>query len=787
MSSYGRSSPAPSIEVRAQLRFTYEFPLAVTLVIGLIAANGCSRRAYREAADKQATELIQSRMTDPAWSLPDRTVEPDQRSRLAVTADPDQAPKPLDDPGASQWMQNPYRFSNQKYWDKIPTRDELENPSWQQYLPTDDDGRIRISQETAIELALLHNRQYQTQYEQVYLQALNLSGNRFEFDTQWAGGLGVNHVNSGDGTNRLLTVSDRLGLGQNLATGGQVATNLANAFVFQFGSGQFQQAGGNVVATLTQPVLRGAFRHVRLESLTQAERELLYDVREFARFRREFYNEVTGRYYSLLAQVQSIRNLKTNLESLELNLREHQELFDIQMVSQIQVDQVFQEYQVGRISVFSAEQNLATALDSFKLILGLPTWSEIYIDESPLTIFEFSSSATTELENDTQQLYAALVSYLPDRYPTPVELTSYHDRYLTIRNRVVQLLPEVRGELSEWLARLDNQLDDPTSPDDRTDIQQQLRLAQQIRQRLDGLQSSLEDSHVEAELAEAVSTYQPPLDPNQDPADPKATGQQWQALLSAVGRRQRDQVGELFSAQSQIRLFSLDVRPLNVAPQTAVEFAIENRLDVMNSRGRLMDAYRLVEVTADALQSDLDVNLGANLRTDPTRNNAFSFEKSQHVYQVGVELDGPLNRLNERNRYRTAQVAYQQSRRQVIADQDAVAATVRRDLRDLQVSRLNLQIARQQYVAATRQVDEAKFNLRNARESDSNLTRDLLAALQVLLSAKNNLISNWVDFNVQKIRLFTDLELLYLDDQGKWINAETNLGEILSSDRVSTE
>lgn len=782
MSSNSRSSPLPSIQVRLPLPVRRILLLAVALVFVLGAANGCSRRAYREAADKQATELIQSRMVDPAWSIPYRTVEPDQRSRNAVTTDPDCSPKPLDDPGASQWMQNPYRFSNKKYWDKIPTSDELENPYWRQYLPADADGRIRISQETAIELALLHNRQYQTQFEQVYLQALSLSGNRFEFDTQWAGGLGANHVNSGDGANRLLTVSDRLGFGQNLAAGGQVATNLANAFVFQFGNGQFQQAGGNVVATFTQPLLRGAFRHVRLESLTQAERELLYDVRAFARFRREFYNEVTGRYYSLLAQVQSIRNLKTNLESLELNLREHQELFDIQKVSQIQVDQVFQEYQVGRISVFSAEQNLATDLDSFKLLLGLPTWTEIYIDESPLTLFDFSSSTTIQLEKDAQELYAALVAYLPDRYPTTAELKEYYDRYLTIRSRAIQSLPEVRSELSAWLERLDKQLDDPTSPDDRTDIQQQLRLAQQIRQRLDRLQTILDDSQIEAELAEDVSTYQPPLDPNQDPTDPKATGLQWQALLTAVGRRQRDQVSELFSAESQIRLFSLDVRPLNIAPQAAVEYAMENRLDLMNSRGRLMDAYRLVEVTADALQSDLDVNLGANLRTDPTRNNALAFEKSQHVYQVGLELDGPLNRLNERNRYRTAQVAYQQSRRQVVADQDAIAATVRRDLRDLQVSRLNLQIARQQYVAATRQVDVAKFNLLNARESDSNLTRDLLAALQVLLSAKNNLISNWVDFNIQKIRLFTDLELLYLDDQGKWINADTGLDEVLSSD-----
>jgi outer membrane protein TolC len=758
--------------------------MSVLIALVLILPNGCSRQAYRVAADKQANDLIQSRMTNQEWSLPLRSVEPDARSRMAVFSDPDGGPKPLDDPGASQWMEQPYRFSNQKYWDKIPDADLVENPTWIEHLPMESDGRVKVTQELAIDIGLLHNRQYQTRYEQVYLQALRLSGNRFEFDTQWAGRVGANYANTGDGSNRLLSVSDRLGLSQSMAAGGQFATNLANAFVFQFGSGKFEQAGGNVVATFTQPLLRGAFRHVRLESLTQAERELLYDVREFARFRREFYGQITNRYYSLLAQVQSVRNLKANLESLELNLREHQELFDIQMVSQIQVDQVFQEYQAGRISVFSAEQNLETALDSFKLLLGLPTSIEIYLDESPLEDFEFLAPELLALENQTQTLYADLVAYLPNRYPTNLELQEYHRLYLANRDRIAQTIPNLRTELHAWLERLDQQLEKDSSTDDRTDIEQQIRLARQVRQRLDALQISIEDQEFEASLANEVAVYQPPLDPNQDPADPRATGLEWQQLLAAVGRRQRDHVSELVSSQSQVRLFKVDVRPIGIQPQAAVEFAMARRLDLMNSRARMMDAYRLVEVTADQLQSDLDVNLGADLRTDPTRNNPLAFEKSQHVYQVGVELDGPLNRLNERNRYRASQVAFQQSRRQVMADQDAVSGTVRSNLRDLQISRLNLQIARQQYVAATRQVDEAKFNLRNARQADSNLTRDLLTALQILLSAKNNLISNWVDFNVQKISLFTDLELLYLDDEGKWINEETGLDEV-RSDRLT--
>ena len=42
-----------------------------------------------------------------------------------------------------------------------------------------------------------------------------------------------------------------------------------------------------------QPLLRGGGRAVTLEPLTQAERNLLYDVRDYARFRKLFYQSIT--------------------------------------------------------------------------------------------------------------------------------------------------------------------------------------------------------------------------------------------------------------------------------------------------------------------------------------------------------------------------------------------------------------------------------------------------------------------------------------------------------------
>jgi hypothetical protein len=187
-----------------------------------------------------------------------------------------------------------------------------------------------------------------------------------------------------------------------------------------------------------------------------------------------------------------------------------------------------------------------------------------------------------------------------------------------------------------------------------------------------------------------------------------------------------------------------------------------------------------VQVAANALKSQLDVRASANLGTDPDRTNPVRFDASTNSYNVGLSFDGPLNRLNERNAYRATQIAFQQARRNYMANEDNVLNSIRSNLRQLRIQRLNFQIARQQLVAATRQVDETQINLRTAAQSSTNLTRDLLQALQGLLGSKNNLISSWIGFQTSRISLFVDLELLYLDETGRWINEDQSLNDLQS-------
>jgi outer membrane protein TolC len=794
--------------------------------IGLVLASiglslGCSRGNYRRAADAESYCLIDSRQTQPLWVLPERAVEPERISRMYTEAEQDCGPKPQDDPAAKQLMDNPDCIDNTQYYSKIATKTGTENPIWVDYLPRDTNGQIKLTQPLANDLALIHSRDYQTEFERVYLSALSLSGNRFEFDTQWVGGTGLGFSSTGAdlGDRRDLDVTlNRLGFQRSLAGGGQFATSLLNSVTWDFGSGGLQSGSASLVTTFTQPLLRGAFRHVRLEDLTQAERNLLYNVREFARFRRLFYVDVSSNYLSLLAQTQAIRNSETNVENLRQNLTEFDFYVQLRTATQIQRDQVFQQYQNGRLSLLAAQQNFAASLDQFRFQLGLPSWVPIDVDESLLEQFDLANPELIELQDTAQELFVTLMQFLPPNTTSREELLASCEAYREQRERVAKILPELENEFERWVQRLDAVDIDALGTDDRLDFDQQRSVAKRIEGQLletaelldrrnasyDALVQRVNKLYDEAETLQKNGMQKPTdsaIELQDDDSLPQEINAEdllarektppqdlaWQVVQDAVGNQLRSEVVELYLIQTQIRLYLIDINPLPaIKSEVAISYAFENRLDLKNSKAAVVDAFRKVEVAADALESELSLTGGVAIGSDPASNNPYRFDSSSNRYTAGVQFDGPLNRLNERNTYRAAQISYQRVARDYIASKDLVSNELRSILRQLELSRLNFQIARQQVVAATRQVDEAQINLRSGAESES-VTLFLLQALQGILDAKNNLIGNWIAYRVQKMQLFAALEILYVDENGQWINADADLAEVLSSGFVDLE
>ncbi|HEY1859657.1 MAG TPA: TolC family protein, partial [Gemmataceae bacterium] len=237
--------------------------------------------------------------------------------------------------------------------------------------------------------------------------------------------------------------------------------------------------------------------------------------------------------------------------------------------------------------------------------------------------------------------------------------------------------------------------------------------------------------------------------------------------LQTRARQMIADAAQLYVIQSQVRVHLIQLRPIPYTLDQAGEYARENRLDLMNQRGQVVDAWRKIEVTASALKAGLDVTATANVATRPFGGNPVDFRASASQYTVGVAFDSPLNRMAERNAYRESLITYEQSRRNFMALDDQIQASVRLDIRQLELERANFGIARQNLVSAARQVEGARDRLLvipNA--ADTTGTQDVLNALSALLQAKSTLISSWINYETDLAQLLLDMDALQLDPRG---------------------
>jgi outer membrane protein TolC len=736
------------------------------LVLAIVATllNGCSRRQYRVQADRDAERLVSDRV-EAEFRLTDRPVAPASHSRMADLADPDCGPLPPDDPSASRYMSRPYRSHGSKVWRQRGSLEDVEYEHWRAFLPANQDGSITLNRRAAMELALLHSRDYQTAVESVYLDALPVALQRFNFDTQWSGGAGLLATRTGNGPpngSRTLGLTETLGMRQRFASGGQLLADFSNAMVWEF-SGGGMSTSSLLSFQYLQPLMRGAFREIQLEPLTQTERNLLYSVRDFARFRQTFFITTVGTngYLGLLEVAQAIRNQESNLESLRRNLEEHEALAAAGLVSQFQVDQVYQDFEQGRLSLLTAQAAYATALDRFKLQLGLPPTLEATLDDSDLQQFELNNPVLDELTRQNEDLRIALLQFDEVTQATPAQLAAAHQELLQIEMATMPVVEEVEAELLEWKSRLageQQQIDVLADIDERrNEFERRLELADRLTQLLDELVTdAATNSTLLQQAAESING-----------GDSTAGLSQ---LNIVAGQTLRQLLTDLFVIQTQVRVFLVDVRPLEISETRARWIAEMNRLDLRNELARVVDAYRRTEVAADLLEADLDLALQADLGTDPGRRNPLRFDSSSSRMTAGLQFDGPLNRMAERNVYRSSQIAYQQSRRDFMEARDGIAFEVRTNLRVLNRERFQFEITRQQLITAARQVEEAQLKLRSSTEPNSNLTRDLLTALQTLLRTRNGLIGSWVSYETSRMEFYRSLGVLYVDDNGIWIN-----------------
>jgi outer membrane protein TolC len=223
----------------------------------------------------------------------------------------------------------------------------------------------------ALRIATKANREYVQRTETLYLSGLALTAERFRFSPRFTATLSY-VTGKSLGSEAVDTASGSLTASQVLATGGTVsATASADGTKDRNLSGDLE-AGTDLSARFRQPLLKGAGREASHESLTQAERNVVYSIRDFARFREQFLLDVTRRFYDILSRRTVLRNTEERHKAVEYQVRRARALFDIGKQDKIEVLRAENEQLTVQNDVINAREALGLSVDQFKVFLGLP-------------------------------------------------------------------------------------------------------------------------------------------------------------------------------------------------------------------------------------------------------------------------------------------------------------------------------------------------------------------------------------------------------------------------------
>jgi len=343
--------------------------LGITIVCAITAVAilaGCSTKHYKQSADKEVYRILDRKRDLVEGSPRQFDIEPNTRDPLAG----------------------------------LPRRDIGRLSEKEPYLgePRGDTVPAVISLVDAVGIAAHNNRDYRTRREQVYLSALALTLDRYLWKPIFSGVLSGEWAD--DGNDESISGSGGISMSQLLYAGGSLTIDIATDLL-RFMTGDPREAATSIMSMeIVQPLWRGFGRKVARENLTQAERDTLYEIREFERFRRTFAVNAATDYYRVLQQLDVVRNEWNNYRSLMLN-RERAEAFAEEgRRPNFERDQARQDELQAKDRWISARENYYRQLDNFKIQLGLPTDAAIQLDRSELDKLEATGLAGPTLERE---------------------------------------------------------------------------------------------------------------------------------------------------------------------------------------------------------------------------------------------------------------------------------------------------------------------------------------------------------------------------------------------------
>jgi outer membrane protein TolC len=886
--------------------------IKLLLMVAFAAGAGCTRHYYRLGADREVGAIIAQKDRFPAWKVIDAHVYPDPRARFADPTDPDRPPKPPDDPATQSISPNPQkpgkageaRIEGAGYlellrqWDaenrandrassrttessqvqkSDPDKSALPPPRQAADGPDQGEGhredsasptaettrscayRIRLDQ--AAELALINSREYQDRREDLYLAALPVTLQRFAFAPQfyatevairrWAGS------ETPGGPQNFWEANTATGFSKLFPYGGLLLFNFANQTVLNLGGAKSTTSQSELTLDLMQPFLRGGGKAVTLEPLTQSERNLVYEMRSYAHFRKELFASIAAAglltpgaippppgssglspganagllfpaiahppvtpggsgffsinpaipvipagYLPTLLLGAELMNDRASVNLLQNFLKLFEALKEGGDVPQLQVDQVSQQLLQAESQVLTDEQNFDNALDQFKLQLGLPPNLPLELDDMPLRSLMLHFKEYNDLFTQFDRAREELSGGLP---ADAGEARRRVQRVLTgtAMVRQTRFRDEIGGRLAKWQAKSESELADNLRAlaAQRRDLLDAKTNAEQSSRPFPAAdQKRLADVTLEIDvgnLERAIRAYV--LRPWQELSDPLRRHRQQAAMfqdivsatilaLDAARNERMDALRGTWPRLPRLCVPGADLLAIDPidAQARAAQIALVNRLDLMNARAQVVDAWRQIAIFANALLGTLNVEYRLDSMTPAGLARPFDFAASRTTSQLFISGELPLIRLPERNNYRACLIAFQRQRRALMESEDLVVSNVRSLLRQLHVLAENYKIQQRQVELAYATVESSLDTFRapppapaqagqvisttSAAVNAASLTQQLLSAQRSLPTAQNELLTVWIGYLSTRILLYRDLELMQVDPRGLWID-----------------
>jgi hypothetical protein len=424
---------------------------------------------------------------------------------------------PPDDPASHRLMHYVDGKRGWRHWHDNGDLPYVDSQAWQGHLPRDREGEVVLDLPGAVQLARIHSRDYQRELEDLYLSALDVSFERFRFDTQFFGGNNTFFTADGPvragGAARSELRTDTFGSANRLfATGGQLTTDIANSIIWQFSGANSEVSTTVLDFTFIQPLLRAGGRARVLETLTLSERTLLANIRQMEQYQQGFFNEIVtgedagpgpnraggffggsgftgftgvggggfgrvggfggggvgggsgvtggagagqaGGFLGLLQTQQQIDNQRANVAQLRTSREQLAAAYDSGRIDRFQVDLATQALFNAQSILLQRQTAYETVLDGYKITLGLPPDLPVKIQDPMLDRFTLIEPRWAETQEDISNSLAALRR--PDQRPSLEQLQAEVEHAGALRETIALMLEQVTNDL----AQLDQQLPD---------------------------------------------------------------------------------------------------------------------------------------------------------------------------------------------------------------------------------------------------------------------------------------------------------------------------------------